>query len=248
MSDWQPIFEPRSVADWDATLCDTANGKPQHDTYGDWTGTIDDTALADGNAIALIADGPLKKRSRTELSAYRPDNGGAPVPGDALYEWEVMIPSWVDLSGMERKGSGWATINQFHADQSCYGGGICLDPRNDDLYHRIEGGPILRDDGSCEHEYEQAHKIGRLVRDEFNRIRVEARWTAENDGYALSIVMGREREPNSCMVVHDVPTQGGAGAGQKAASKVMFRLGWYPPFVPSTGLAMYVRNVRVSTR
>lgn len=44
MSDWQPIFEPRSVADWDATLCERANGVKQHDTYGDWTGTIDDGA------------------------------------------------------------------------------------------------------------------------------------------------------------------------------------------------------------
>jgi len=214
-SGWKPKWSAAKIADWDTKLIEL------------YPATITDTS----NGTRLFIPGPDQHRAggRCELQSHRDEHGGCAIPGKQAYEWEVFIPASTKLSTATTNGNN--TICQLHADVSSYTGGVSVRP-NGDIVVRSGGGKWV---GPGTNQYASMVEVvfGKLPRDSFHRIRVEANWQKDSSGWIRASL------------------DGGAWFGKSAvatapatSSNQMFRVGWYPAADLPGNQEMIVRNVK----
>jgi len=204
---------------------------------------------APGSSITDQPDGSIRLfqpggGERTELTVYRPEDGGVPSHGyEAFYTWEFMIPPSTRLY------NGHNTISQFHGNnQAGYTGGMVIDEDRppERLILRVKGGTELNKQGSHRYEFESdrgAYAVPEsqmastpFQRGVWNKIEYHVLWTTQWNGYAYMRFNG-----GPWFGVKNVPTS------SNVADVQMFRVGWYPGGdpVPPGGLEMFVRNTAV---
>lgn len=206
---------------------------------------------APGASITDQPDGSIRlyqpsNGERCELTAYRPQDGAMLSRGsEALYAWEVMIPTLGPLTTF----AGSIVCQQHGNNQAGYTGGIDLVTASNRLLLRVKGGRQISTGGSHRYEYESdrgAHaaapgalEFGTLVRGQWHRIEAHYRWSDEWDGFARARLDG-----GPWAGVENVPT------ASEVSSLQMTRVGWYPRDgeVRPGGIEMFVRNFRVYGR
>lgn len=210
----------------DLSLLWSADSRSDWDALLDEDGTITDTPEGLRFQVGASAD-----RVRCEVQSHQSEHGGSDIPSERVYEWDLYIPSNTRLSA--DRPDGYNTIAQFHTDEHCYTGGVGLRAGSDEIVLRVKGGAMVDPSGACEQEYEEQFPFGQIRRDTWHRVRIHTKWHPWG-GFSIAYLDGVKGAEE-----RNVPTCGDGATHQK------FRLGWYIPYVPSGGVEMTVRNVRV---
>jgi hypothetical protein len=145
-----------------------------------------------------------------------------------------MIPSGVTIPPGD---SGKATINQMKGNNAVdagfgaagYTGGLRVNT-SDEFVWFIEGGERIDNDN---YSSELERTIGTCVRDQWHKIGYHVLWS-KTAGWAIMYL-----DDVKVDVIFGAPTMA------EESSVVMFRCGWYPATIPSSGLDLRVRNIKI---